>query len=369
MVVVVDAGLNTLSIREYPNAEVFYSVYADGNYFYVCGKTPAGSGIVLRDFIFPAAIPPTAYVTPLPWEYHKIKVNNFGRDLVVSGTNYSRVGFTAFSIAGGAFTPIVITTPIGPFFASWSFTLPLSFPKQLYSNSKVIVTDYPNNPTGFTLSFVQAERYGGVWYDADVLTYVFSSYTAPPICHELWAFTTIFEPTFLSDANTAPVGSQSYPNGGIAWVVNVNFNNRDDRFGLYIAMDLPLMPLPQSVSYIRSHPPLSLMGTEHTQLHKVHYHNGHFHCGGFYNHHDTITNTHNKTTLVMSPQQLANSTVCYVEQNQQNTWLVPQPTRTPFTPIMITVSVNFNPWIDVRYIFCDTDCDNSPLVPSNCGNR
>ena len=163
MVAIVDAGLNTQSIREYPNAEVFYSVYADGNYFYVCGKTQNAMGIVMRDNIFPTAMPPTAYTTNQPWEYHKVKVNFNGNDLVVSGTDYNEVGFTAFNIANFA-------TPAG-LIASRRFPL--------YSNhiinSKVVVSNYPGNPWG-TQGLVLSASGDDGFGNAMIHTYFFGTY-------------------------------------------------------------------------------------------------------------------------------------------------------------------------------------------------
>ena len=375
MVAIVDVGLGILDIREYPSAEVFYSVYTAGNYYYVCGKTPAtaagvSNGIVLRDEITqPTAPLPVAYITQQPWEYHKVKVNNNGNDLVVSGTDYNNVGFTAFDILGGNFAPIVIN-PITGQIASQQFSLPVpTSPYRLYSNSKVVVTDNPTNPTnptGLILAFVQAEPVPGGFFNAEILTYVFANYNQPqPDVYVLWAFTTINEPTFLGDVNTVPaIGTNP---ARIAWVANADFGNSNP-FGMYLAADLPFSPTtPQTVTFIEFNPLLWGAGS-YSQLHKVHYQNGDFHCGGFY----FDQNNNNKTTLVVSPEQVfvaANPFCSNVWQGQQDPWQYTLLLTTSFLPLrQIPVSMQSNTGIDVPGSFCHTDCDNSPLVPNNCGN-
>jgi len=98
----------------------------------------------------------------------------------------------------------------------------------------------------------------------------------------------------------------------------------------------------------------------------VHFNAGDFHCGGFYSH----TNN-DKTTFVVAPEQ-AIHTGCgitdYVTVAQGT-----NPTPTPFPLIQINAFVNFNPWHQIQYNFCITDCDDTPLNNNinnpNCGNQ
>ena len=372
MVTVVDAGLNTQSIRDYPDAEVFYSVYADGNYYYVCGKTPKPEGIVLRDNIF--SMMPMAYITTQPWEYHKIKANNNGNDIVVSLTNGIEIGYTVFDISGGGFAPVVIATSNGPFFASFSFSLPA--PPQ--PGSKVVLTDYPNHPQGLILSAVLNTPSSVIY---EIYTYLFTNYLnlsiQPPLFLPIirsdngYRLQNTFingAPFFLEDVNTAPA-SPMYPNGRIAWVGHAPNAAAPYRGAFYIAMYPPFLPMPPSPipspipTYIFfnsfTNPP------QYSQLHKVHYNNGDFHCGGFYTH----TNN-NKTTFVTAPEQAINNTTC-----GGSTSLYPffsEIMGNPFSVVQMTVSTISIQWRDTKYNFCDTDCDNANInAPDNadCGNR
>ena len=367
MVAIVDMGLNVQSIREYPNAEVFYSVYADGNYFYVCGKTPTNEGIVMRDFIFPIVIPPVAYVTRFPWEYHKVKVNNFGRDIVVSGTDYSEVGFTAFNIAGGAFIQIISQQ----FFISQPPPIPPQPPRQLQPNSKVVVANDPNNlPRGFILSamtFSQNPPFGEKY---EILTYVFNTYTAFSSGHVMELYSYGPSPrsvTVLEDMNTVPViGTNS---ARIAWVGYTTILPASMRGAFYITTNLPFLPS-QPADYFYF--PTFVNPPRYSQLHKVHYHNGNFHCGGYYTH-DNANN--DKTTFVAAPERMisnppALSDCAWIMQLEINP--LPLPQITPFSPTQMTVRVNFNTWHQIKGDFCTTDCDDTPLylpANNNCGNR
>jgi hypothetical protein len=374
MVAIVDAGLKTQSIRDYPTAEVFYSVYAESNYFYVCGKTSlfatgSNNGIVLRDDMF--AMNPTAYFTSQLWEYHKIKLSTNGNDLIVSGTNWTNVGFTVFSIAGGNFAQAV--NPNGQII-SWSFPIQRPSPYQLHSNSKVVVANDPNNLRGLVLSFVQAEPVVVNFFSAEIVAYAINDYNPwsaqPPQANVyiLWAFTTIFVPISLEDVNSAPRNSKRYPNGGFAWVLNADFGQGSitDR-GMYFVTDLSF---PLSTTWIATS---WTAFSSYSRLHKVHYNpnDDHFHCGGYYYH----PNNNDITTLVVSPEQLLTApAVCYVEQGQQPAsnlgYVVQPPSNSPQT-IQMTIKVNSYPWHEVQYNFCDVDCDNSKLPTNptpNCGN-
>ncbi|MCL2131238.1 MAG: hypothetical protein FWH36_02095 [Lentimicrobiaceae bacterium] len=78
VVFVLDAGLHPQFMREYPEVRNFYSVYAQDGYFFACGQTQDGHGIVLRDNVVNAQPPPAAqaWITQVPWDYQKIRVVN-----------------------------------------------------------------------------------------------------------------------------------------------------------------------------------------------------------------------------------------------------------------------------------------------------
>jgi len=368
MVAVVNAALNTRSIREYPDAEVFYSVYTDGNYFYVCGSTPQQEGIVMRDYIQSMNPTTTAYVTgtatlPKPWEYHKIKVNNNGNDLVVSGTDYNEMGFTAFTIAGGNFAPIV--NPFTGMDVSWRHQLSqpiLSQPRQLQPNSKVVVANDPNNPQGLILSVMTQIQSTGEY---EMHAYLCNNYVAAlPLLISAYRirlplYNLYGSIVVLEDVTTSP-------NGEIAWT-GYEMIDPAIRGGFFLKTNLPFLPppfIPPLVTPINFYPS-AWGGNSYTRLYKVHYHNGDFHCGGYY--YDPDNN--DITTLVVAPQQaIVNGAACNIETRQDSPISLPLPTLTPLPITQMTVSVLSNPWHQRQYRFCSTDCDNTPLVPNNCGN-
>jgi len=346
MVIVIDANLNVLSIREYPSAKTFYSVYAKDNYFYVCGKTPntataPSNGIFLRDELF--TMNPTAYITNQPWEYHKVKLNTNGTDLLVSGTDYNEIGFTAFDIAGGNFAPI----------ANASRKFPISQPLQI--NSKVVVTNDPNNPQGLILSAMVG---------FEIHTYLFNTYLSP--ANTCVAITRLpyYPPSIcvLEDVNTVQA-TPTYPNGRIAWVGNVK-NIPDARAAFYISTTLSFTQQPKCIIFhpFPTHP------ATHYRLHKVHYNDTTFHCGGFYSHESS-----NKTTFVVAPEAVSNISCHTNEMPLDFPANLPLPRIIVFPVTSMNVSVKPNPWFETRYNFCDTNCDDTPLNNNlnnnSCGNQ
>ena len=85
MVAVLNSQLELISLRHYPDVKIFYSVYAQDGYYFVCGQlqdipqfTHNGRGIVLRDSITKQQITTPTYMrgfqTTTPWVFHKIAV-------------------------------------------------------------------------------------------------------------------------------------------------------------------------------------------------------------------------------------------------------------------------------------------------------
>jgi len=361
MVAIVDQNLSVQSIREYPNAEVFYSVYADGNYFYVCGKTPITAtafmqGIVLRDNIF--VMIPTAYTTSELWEYHKIIPNNNGRDIVVSGTFKTDyfIGFTAFDIASFG-TPAAVLAS-----RKFIMQLPIPPPNTIAPNpnSRVLVANDPNNqPRGFILSAMTP-----LWAGPNEIFTYFSTYTGLTNGYRMSGLPfSASQQVFLEDMTTSP-RTAAFPQGRIAWVGHT-MQPAANRGAFYIATDLSFAPLPNYIYF-----PSFVNPPRYSQLHKVHYNAGDFHCGGFYTHNNA---TNDKTTYVVAPEQtIIGTNSCGRQMPAGSLNHLPLPglnilNVVPLIPVMWLSNTGHQ----VQYNFCDTDCDNVPLnLPSNsnCGN-
>jgi len=79
MVAILDAQLKLVSLRYYREVRTFYSVYAQGSFYFVCGQMQPlynNAAIVLRDNIAAPEIAPNimGFYTPngLGWAFHKI---------------------------------------------------------------------------------------------------------------------------------------------------------------------------------------------------------------------------------------------------------------------------------------------------------
>lgn len=370
MVLIIDANLQVQSFRRYLNVKTFYSVYADENHYYVCGKTPstttvAGNGIILRDNLF--TMNPTSYRTAQPWVYHKLKLNTNGTDLIVSGTDYNEIGFTAFTTAGGSFAPVnntnPITMPINPY-ESWKFSIPSLLPQiplYLVYHSKVVLTNDPNNPQGLILS-AQAQSSPGV-HGNEVLTFLFNNYQTQPTVYAIDNLPVASYWSFLEDVSTSPAGD-------IAWVGNIHIHNVGHTSAFYLSTDLSFS---NQADYILFYSRL-VHPDQYFALHKVHFNqnDGRFHCGGFYNH-----DNRNKTTFVASYPPFS-STQPPVSYNCNEMMLAPEITQlqSPLPHSLPIIAIDVigmnNPWYEKQYNFCDTDCDETPLnIPSNsnCGNQ
>ena len=352
--------MNVLSIREYPDAQTFYSVHSHKDYFYVCGiasnggVTGSNSGIVLRDYIPTLANPnpnPTTYITTQPWEYHKIKAINNGNDIAVSGTDGNEIGFTAFDIAGRNFVPV---QTVGQN-ESWKF----STSQPLQVNSKVPITNDPNNSQGLILS---AMTYASTGHEIEM--YMFNNYqtlsNGYTVSNLLFSNPNVY---VLEDANTSINIS---PGERIAWVGNitpVGAIGAHLNYPFFISIDMAFQQQPTHVHFV----PNSINPLCYFSLHKVHSWNGDFHCGGFYNY-----SNNNKTTFTVKPAQ-AIGDGCAIE-NTTTLKFNPNTLPTQIDPLPITgitISVNSHSWHQKQYNFCMTDCDDTPLNNSannNCGN-
>jgi len=341
MVTIIDQNLSVQSIREYPDVDTFYSVYAEGKYFYVCGNTHKKEGIVLRDEMF--TMNPTAHITKAPWTYYKIKVNNNSNDIVVSGSDAIDIGFTAFDITGGNFVNGAI--------ASQRLLQPYSLP-----NPKVVLTNYPGNPQGLILSMSGGNK---------ILTFFFTNYNQVSsgnlaIIGGIQDITHLFLEDVEVDINSNPNLIK------MAWVGNHWKTNLPNLTAFYISWDVPIPILPQMHSFIPYiHYPLP-PSSAYFRLHKVHFTSGDFHCGGFYNHHNN-----NKSTFVVAPEQAVHQNCGLILPVDIEYYGTPWLNILPITPM--NVKVQPNKWLERKYNFCDTDCDDAPLNDNTsnpkCGNQ
>jgi len=354
LVVVTDAGLNPLSIREYPDVLNFYSVYAQENYYYVCGRRHDGSGIVLRDDVTAFAPMAMAYVTYDQWDYQKIRVvTNPGTGVIkVSGTGFSGIapspymGYSIFNAKAADFSPVVNPTPPLPPnpIASWKFQ-----PSGHGIGSKVVIANHPGGSAGngVVLSVSNGDT---------IYTYLF--FQQP----EISAAFKIPISGVLEDVECA-----GEPGPQIAWVGNTD-TNIIPRQAYYLHMDIPpffipppspLLPFPSVPVAAVYFSPSFAAANAYYSLHKVYFHkNGdlQFHAGGYYNDSDN-----NRTTFVVTPDFAQE---CVDKQAGPQTTDIALPSLQSLDLIEMHFPVNELPRFSKRYIFCEMDC-----YKSNCGNK
>ena len=348
MVLILKPDLSVLDFREYPAVEMFYSVYAADNYYYVCGKTHNREGIILRDDM--SAMNPVAYVTTQNWEYHKVIANNNGNDIVASGTDRNDIGFSAFDIGNFA--------NLAGLLGSWMIVSPY------YStiDAKAVVTNHPNYSQGLILSAT------GDGY-CKIYTYFYFTYNQ---YHPISFITTLFNPQYQVFLEDMEVDINSNPIR-IAWIGNHTIPQSSNLTAFYITENIPPpMPVNPPIPFPISTPtyvyyPFS-SSSACFRLHKVHFNSNdnEFHCGGFYNHHNN-----NKTTFVVAPEQaiLTNcGTMLQIVGEPESRF-----SNSRLSIIQMTVIVKPNTWHEIQYEFCDTDCEDKVLDNNinniNCGNQ
>jgi len=348
LVVVIDAGLNPLSIREYPEVKNFYSVYAQDNFYYVCGQTKQGQGIVLRDDVTNYVPTAQAYVTQQQWDYQKIRVRNSpGRgEIGVSGSFVSEdepgeMGYTSFNATATNFSPIPN--------ASWKFP-----PVNNHSiESKVVIANYPGaGGLGLILSVSDVNG---------IYTYLFVNYQTPtlpltlPIAFKIPCYGSVLED--IDCAGDDGITS-SYQ---IAWI-----GNYPQQTAYFANMNFPPQPMPfpfptTAVRFIDFNP-VPTTDNAYYSLRKVHYYklpgDGKFHAGGYYYHNDG-----NKTTFAVTPE-LVLKEECTTEREEETVSLV-RPRLTFHSLIEMEVSVNELKKFSKKYHFCTMDCQGE----NDCGNR
>ena len=365
IVVVLDAGLNTvpsaMGLREYPDVSHFYSVYAQDNYYYVCGRKHDGRGIVLRDNVTNYVPMAMAYITLQQWDYQKIRIRDIpgSGEIRVSGTGYSddgvatEMGYTAFDIRAGNFS--ILTNTWGP--ASWKWV-----PIGHSIGSKVMISNHPGGSGGLGL-IVSVSNANGIY------TYLFFSHPALNS-----AFHIPCPRGVLEDVECAPDNG----NGPrIAWVGNtMPSDDMPQQRAYFLRVNLPHPlpnpnPFPGAMATFTYFQPFPTTNNAFYSLHKVYFErtfsgNGEFHAGGYYKH-----SNNNKTTFAVTPELIYNN--CVTRNNVHATAInIPVGFRLQ-SLVLLNDRVNVNELgtLSKKYHFCPVDCDNNDLHGDGdeCGNH
>jgi len=365
MVAILDASLKLQSLRRYPEVSIFYSVYAQDGYYFVCGQMqakPYGStAIVLRDAVS-APLPQqsiTAFhtINNPNWVFHKIAVRKDPNykpcsfEFSVSGrendpTKPSNMGWAVFQMSLGFFT-----------FSNAAYYFNTGY----YLNSKATIANYPpvaplSNPQGLLLSASTG---------SEILTYVFHD-------NQTWIMDTAFKIPWqgvLEDMDCGGTGSP-YP---VAWVGNGKQTGglpTADYIRSYVAYpSSPPFPLPTPTLRIYFTPFNATPGNNaYYSLHKVHYNekDGQFHAGGYCNEAIGGTSNQNRTTFAVTPELIKDYNICTKRDIPETKFI----DTLPPTPLPIA-RVYTRGWdvegITRKYGFCTMDCEGRKN--EDCGNQ
>ena len=363
VVVVTDAGLNPLSIREYPEVSHFYSVYAQDNFYYVCGQRHDRHGITLRGDVVSFQPNEQAYVTQQQWDYQKIRVVNSpgSGEIKISGTGISEdgdqtLGYTIFYAQAGNFAPMPNLNPIpvpNPI-ASWQFS-----PVNHHGiGSKVVIANHPGGAGGQGVVLAVSDA-------TNIYTYLFFQHPAPS-----HAFRVPCHGGVLEDVECAgPGGGTSLSQ--IAWVGNL-LQTAAQRRAYYLHTNLTptYPPFPSSPATFTYFHPFATTGAAYYSLHKVHFHRDQwnpispgdleFHAGGYYRHQDG-----NKTTFAVTPALIDEDENECITREEVDIEDLDMPLLHPLNLIEMEAKVINLPTFSKKYHFCEMDCYGE----SDCGNR
>jgi hypothetical protein len=392
MVAVLNSKLELTSLRRYDEVKVFYSVYAQDGFYFVCGQMGNAynrKGIVLRDSIT-NPIPATlirAFQTSVPWVFHKIAVR---KDPAYAPPNSS---YYEFSVSGyedidedeaaaGRNRKIgyaVFEMPIG---GTLGYLSGLWFTPQIHNgfpiNSKTTFAYYPPEPTlpqyqgtGLLLSVSTA---------SDLYTYVFNDNQNPIFMDA--AFRIPWD-NVLEDMDCGNEYGNANKHCGVAWVGN-NRNVYPHRAD-YIRTDVysypyPLNGSPYSTSAsLITFLPYNKIHDAYYSLHKVHYYpanNGgdnYFHAGGYYHSGNDPNNQcgnslNNRTTFAVTPELLPppDNFPCK-EQINIPVYMENEIIPTEFFMGPVRIDGQSRPKLTLWFGFCTMNCEGKK--EDDCGNR
>jgi len=341
MVAVLDAQLNLVDMRRYPNVRVLNSIYAQDGYYYAGGQENNGVGIVLRDNIAAATSSfwsVSVFETTIPWDFHKIAVRENScsqayAEIAVSGTDGGNMGWASFLIIGsmGMFThnhDMMFAPPFG-------------------INSKVPIAYYP--PVAASQDLLLSASSG-----AEIHGYVIN--TVPS-----YAISRAFSIHWDGELEDMDCSGDK-----VAWVgkaygspipIPVPFPVAE-----YIRTDITINPPADIISFF---PPQNTSGYYH--LHKVHYsaRDNEFHAGGYFEGFDTQNNP-NRTTFAVTPEPFQ-QTNCNFLRQEHNINPFPDPPILHLPLTSTNIQGNLFQGLTKKFGFCTMDCDGNKT--DDCGNQ
>ena len=356
MVVVLDAGLHVLSIREYPDIETFYFVYAENNRYFVCGNTHNGNGIVMQDNVLSPTTSTNAYVTTIPWTFHKIKAKaNHGAGpsgiISVSGSGprvesgNQEIGCTVFNIQGGGFSNI----------ATYKFS-----PLVNSINSNVVISNYPQtNDMGLILSVSNRNSIYTYLFDNYLMTYMQVLMSVPTTVNAAFMIHTNSTYEFKMEDMDCGESRLAWVGNTISPITQRKAHYIGMRFSQPLPVSPPFLPTPVKLINFEPNPPANT----YYSLHKVNFFRDgdrEFHAGGYYKHSDN-----DKTTFVVTPEDVGVLAKECVEERESEAKDFERPSVSLLPLTLSCPNAILYDWHTVRYLFCITD----ECQIEKCGNQ
>ena len=358
MVAVLNTNLDVISLREYPDTKVFYSVYAQGENFYVCGETVNNSGIIMQDNIITPGLNRMAYVD-LNWVFHKIRAKGAPceyNEINISGIYTDNIGqfigYTTYKLYPTNFSYV------DQIQVSLTFSPPLPpppIPSTIVPNSRVTISNYPGHKDGLILSISD---------DKHIYMFMFDRSASPLIT--TYGFIISDWEGVLEDMDCAGYVSSGQQYYRIAWVGNKK--NPDEKPPLvadYLVADLanPSFPprFPSNFANIISFKPSNADETAYYSLHKIHFYGTHnlsgdnrFHTGGYYSGRDETFNP-NIATFAVTPEDVIDKVTCASRWERRILSFNFPPYRC-YQAVEITPLVNVIPTYSQTFGFCTKSC-------------
>jgi len=362
VVVVLDALLNPQVIREYPDVRNFYSVYAQDGYFFVCGQTQGGYGIVLRDNITTVGAGLMAYATQphQQWNYQKIRVVNVpgSGEIKVSGTGISEdggqtLGYTIFNVTAGIF--FIQSNWAGT--ASWQWQ-----PMGHGIGSKVVIANHPGGAGGQGVVVSVSDNEA-------IYTYLFFQYPTPSYVFKIPCHGGVLEDVECAGGGAGAMDPQ------IAWVGNFQQPITQRRaYYLHMLLSQTHPPFPISPATFTYFYPLPMMDNAYYSLHKVHFFRNpwnpinpgdlQFHASGYYKYRNG-----NKTTFAVTPDLLHEGENECIRRERVEIEYLEMPDLHPLNLENADIHVEWYESFSKKYEFCPIECYDEFKDGEECGNH
>ena len=361
MVAILNSQLELVSLRQYPEVRIFYDVYAQDGFYFVCGqmniynRTP----IVLRDSIASLISAPniTAFsaINYAYWNFHKIAVRK--------DPKYPSCAFE-FSVSGAEDINSMFAPQIG--WATFQISLGnLTFANAAYSwrithniNSRVTITNYPYSSTLGTPQGILLAASSGT----EIYTYAFNNNTQQIMNGGYrMPWQGILTDIECGEMEDATLGYK------VAYVGN---RGAAAAPASYIRTEVPYPYPSTTLPSLAQHyyfAPFNAPSNAYYSLYKVHYYAGdkQFHAGGFYNGTDE-TGRQNRSTFAVTPEKVTADNQC----TQRNTIKPANINTVQIDPIPMArvyiEGVKINDILTHRYRFCTMNCAGKRN--EDCGN-